>query len=56
MLLSFPIHIVQRISDTLIHFEVLKVASNIDHSLQENAETDLLKSVPLSEATWIRQT
>ena len=26
-----------------IRFEVLKVASNINHSLQENAENDLLK-------------
>ena len=51
LLLSFSIHIVQRISGTLIHFKVLKVASNIDHWLQENAEIDLLKSVPSSEVT-----
>lgn len=42
-LLSCSIYIVQRISGTLIHSEVLKVASNIDYSLQENAEADLLK-------------
>ena len=42
LLLSFFYTLFGGFSGIIIYSEVLQVASNLDHSLQEHAETDLL--------------